>query len=90
MVVKSRLVLDNPAIALIERIQKLFRQFEALFYGFSNEKAVAIARERDAIVGDIDKRLSSTKSVRDAQVLRSLKEMAELIVRMMGQALTVS
>jgi phosphate uptake regulator len=89
-VVKNKLVLDNSTIALVERIQKLFRQFETLFYGFSHEKAIGIAKERDSIVGEIDKRLSSTKSVRDAQVLRSIKEMAELIVRMMGQALTLA
>lgn len=89
-ITQNRMVLRPQEIALLERIHKLFRNFESLFYDFSYEKAVSIAKERDNIIGELSNRLEKTSSVKDSQILGSLKEMSELIVRMMGQTLNLA
>lgn len=86
----NELVLEPSVIALYGRIQKLFKTLEELFHEFSYETAVRLARERDAIISDIDKRIDASKSVKEAYVLRSFREITELIVRMMGQTLTLA
>lgn len=89
-ITKNKIILDVYAVVLYERIHKLFKKFETLFYDFSYDKAVSLAKERDNIISDIDRRIASSKSAKEVYVLRSLREMTELIVRLMGQTLTLA
>ncbi|MEK6822514.1 MAG: AbrB/MazE/SpoVT family DNA-binding domain-containing protein [Nanoarchaeota archaeon] len=89
-VTKNKMTVDDDALETLARVHRQFRAFEALFYAFSHDKAAALAQEHDAIMLAIDKRLSSTKSAKDAQVLHMLKSMEHDIIRMMGQALTLA
>ncbi len=89
-ITRNKIKLDQSNIEIFEDIHKLFKQFENLFYGFSYEKAAIMAKERDKIIAEIDRKISKTKSVQESQILRSLREMTELIIRMMGQNLTLS
>ncbi len=89
-ITKNKVVLESSVIALYDRIQRLFKKFEGLFYEFSYEAAAALAKERDSIAFEIDRKLNSTKSAKETYVLRFLREMTELIVRMMGQTLTLA
>jgi phosphate uptake regulator len=89
-ITKNKVVPEPSIIALYDRIQRLFKKFEGLFYEFSYEGAASLAKERDSIVHEIDKKLNGTKSAKETYVLRSLREMTELIVRLMGQTLTLA
>ncbi len=89
-ITKNKIVLDSSVVTLYDRIQRLFKKFEGLFYEFSYEGAAAMAKERDGITAEINKKSGSTKSAKEVYVLCSFREMTELIIRMMGQTLTLS
>ena len=87
---ENKLSLDNANIMLFERISKLFKQFETLYYDFTIEKAVTMARERDIVIKEIDKQIHKTTSVQESQILRSMREMTNILIRLMGETLTLA
>ncbi len=79
----------SPSVlSVLERQVHLLAEFEKMYYTYTPQKAATIAKTKDQISSEIDKKLD-TKSLADIQLLHSIRELTELTIRLVGQTLNL-
>ena len=89
-ITKNKIVLNPGMIKIFEMDYDLFKKFEALFYNFAYANAIAMAKSRDKIISEIDKKIEAAKTPKEVWILKSLREITEITIKLMDPNLIMA